>query len=209
MAIITPPATLAIGQQRITQVTYDVSETSDASGHMAVRIGGLPRWRMTLGMPTPLEPARADAWKALGLQLRGRINHLAMWDAQRPQPRGTMRGTMTLGATEAAGDTAVVISAGAGQALRTLLAGDWLQIGTGVGTSVLVMVVADATANGSGVITVTVEPPLRYGFASGTAVTWDRPVAYYKRMNGEVGWDNVPLTGGHGGLALDLLEQWT
>jgi hypothetical protein len=208
MAIITPPTTLAIGQQRITQVTYDMSETSDASGHMAVRIGGLPRWRMSLGMPSPLEPARADAWKALALQLRGRINHLAMWDGQRPEPRGTMRGTMTLAAADAAGDTVLSIGA-AGQAGRTLLAGDWLQIGVGVGTSVLVMVTADATANGSGVISVTVEPPLRYAFAGGTAVTWQRPLGYYKRMNGEVGWDNVPLTGGHGGLSLDLLEQWT
>jgi hypothetical protein len=209
MAVITPPSTLAIGAQRIEQVTYDMTETSDVTGSMSVRIGGLPRWRMTVGMPTPLEPARADVWKALVLQLRGRINHLAMWDGQRPQPRGTMRGTMTLSAGASAGATSVSITAGAGQASRTLLAGDWLQIGTGVGTSVLVMVVSDATANGSGVITATIEPPLRYAFSSGAAVTWDRPVAYYKRISGAAGWDNVPLTGAHGGLSLDLIEQWT
>lgn len=209
MAVITPPTTLAIGAQRISQVTYDMSETSDATGDMSVRIGGLPRWRMALGTPTPLYPAEMDAWKSLVLRLRGRINHLAMWDAQRPQPRGTMRGTLTLSASAAAGATAISITGGAGEAGRTLLAGDWLQIGTGVGASVLVCMVADATANASGVIAVNVEPPLRYAFASGAAVTWDRPVAYYKRMNGEVGWDNVPMTRGHGGLSLDLIEQWT
>lgn len=208
MAIITPPATLAVGAQRIEQITYDISEVSDSSGAMSVRVGGLPRWRMNLGMPSPLEPVRADQWKAILAKLRGRINHLAMWDAGRPVPRGTMRGTMTLSASAAAGATAVSVVA-SGQAGTTLRAGDWLQFGSGVGTSVLVMVADDATANGSGVISINIEPPLRYAFGSGTAVTWDRPVAYYRRMSGAVGWDNIPLTGAQGGISFDLLEQWT
>ena len=209
MAIITPPTTIAVGPQRFDQITYDISETSDSSGAMSVRVGGLPRWRMSLNMPSPLEPVRADVWKSLLVKLRGRINHLAMWDAGRPVPRGTMRGTMTLSASAVAGAPSVSITAGGGQAGTTLRAGDWLQIGTGVGTSVLIMVADDATANGSGVISVNVEPPLRYAFSSGTAVTWDRPVGYYRRLSGSAGWDNIPLTGGHGGMALDLLEQWT
>jgi hypothetical protein len=209
MALITAPTTLQIGQQRIELVTYDLSETSDASGFMAVRSGGPPRWRMSLGSPRIINPVAASAWKSLILRLRGRVNHLAIWDAARPAPMGTLRGTLTLAAGVGAGAASLSITGGAGQAGRTLLAGDWLQLSTGVGSSQLVCVTADAIANGSGVIAASIEPPLRIGFGGGAAVTWDRPVGYYRQRVGAAGWDNQPNAVGQGGFALDLVEQWS
>jgi hypothetical protein len=122
---------------------------------------------------------------------------------------GTMRGTLTLNAAPSAGAVAISVTGGAGQAGKTLQAGDYLQIGSGLGTSQVVMVMADATANGSGVIALTTEPPLRTAFASGTAVQWDRPAAYFKQQGTAVAWSYEPgreiVTTG---MAVDLLEVW-
>ena len=65
---------------------------------------------------------------------------------------------------------------------------------------------ADATANGSGVIALTVEPPLRTAFSNGAAVTWDKPIAYYKQAAAP-SWAYKPGRT-MGGFALDLLESW-
>ena len=90
----------------------------------------------------------------------------------------------------------------------TLLAGDWLQLGSGLGTSQLVKVVADAQAGTNSRMTVQVEPPLRIQFASTTAVTWDRPLAYYKQI-GAPQWSYRPgMVAKQGGFALDLLEAF-
>jgi hypothetical protein len=119
-----------------------------------------------------------------------------------------MRGTLTVSGTPAAGATSATITGGAGQAGTTLKANDWIQFGTGL-TSQLVNITADATANGSGVITVTFEPPLRIALTNGSAVAWDRPVAHYKMVNKEVMFDYDPGYLTKGGVALDLLEQWS
>jgi hypothetical protein len=90
--------------------------------------------------------------------------------------------------------------------LADLKAGDWLQIGTGVGTSQLVKVTADAQETNAGTMTLSFEPPLRTAISGAAAVTWDRPVAYYKQTS-------APRWGYHArrstGYALDLLESWT
>lgn len=208
MSVVTPSATaaqylasLSIGQQR-----FDLTEQSDTNGHTATRLLAPPRWRLAMSTLDALEPAVSALWKAIAVQLRGRVNHLAMWDITQPAPRGTARGTMLTSGTTAAGATSATISGVA--AGSTLLAGDWLQIGSGVGTSHYLMVTADATANGSGVIVVTFEPPTRIAFAGSTAVTWDKPVAYFKQTPDSLSWSGAAGSSDVGGFAFDLLESW-
>lgn len=193
------------------QVRYDLLARSDTSGTDQARLYGPPRWVMSLVQPALLTPEAGRAWQSLVVGLRGRGNHLKAWDVGRPQPLGTYRGSgVTLSSTVTAGDVSITLTGGVGLAARTLLAGDKFQIGTGVGTSQLVMVMADAVADGSGQITVQVEPPLRLGFTSGTAVTLQRPCAYFKQQATTGTWTYeqaaVPLITG---MALDLLENWT
>lgn len=207
MAIITLPTTLRIAEAGFGQARYDMAEMSDATGHSAARLFGPPRWRAWLRSHKAIAIEEASIWEAMLLQLRGGVNHLALHDRHRPAPLGTMRGTMTLSGAHSAGAVAVTVTAGAGQASRTLLTGDWLQIGTGLGTSQLVKVMADATANGSGVISLTVEPPLRTAFSSGVAVAWDKPLAYYKQIS-EPSWSYTSMQAA-GGFAVDLLESWS
>lgn len=216
MSVVTWPAGLkAPAEFTISQARYDQVELSDATGHAAARIFGPPRWQVALRSVDAFSLAEAGVYEAMLLQLRGGINHLALYDFVRSAPQGTMRGTLTLNGAHVAGQgTAVLplsVTGGAGQASTTLKMGDWLQIGSSgsPGASQLVKVVADATANGSGVIALTVEPPLRTAFSSGAAVTWDKPVAYYKQT-GKPQWSYRPnKVFKQSGFALDLLESWT
>jgi hypothetical protein len=203
-------ATLAplLAECGVEQVRYDMLESSDATGSQAARLFGPPRWRLAVRSKDAFTLVQAGAYEAVLLQLRGGVNHLSMYDPVRTAPQGTVRGTLTLNGSHSAGVTAISVTAGVGQSGLTLKAGDWLQIGTGLGTSQLVKVMADATVNGSGVIALTVEPPLRTAFSTGAAVTWDKPLAYYKQQ-GTPQWSYRPgMRMRQGGFALDLLESW-
>gem|GEM_PF-682160 len=209
MSIVTWPAGLkAPAEFTVSQARYDMVEMSDATGHTSARLFGPPRWQVSLRSVDAFSLVDAGVYEAMLLQLRGGVNHLALYDFIRSAPQGSMRGTLTLNGAHSAGATSVSVTGGVGQASTTLRAGDWLQIGTGLGTSQLVKVMADATANGSGVIALTVEPPLRTAFSSGAAVTWDKPLAYYKQT-GKPQWSYRPnRIFKQGGFALDLLESW-
>lgn len=207
MAIITAPATLALGPDcTIGDIRSDSVGGSDPSGWEQAAIYGPPRWTQTLVSPPSTSAGDAAAWRTMILGLRGHTNRLAMWPAAHPYPRGTMRGTMTLSAAIAAGANTASISAGSGQAARTLLAGDWLQIGMGLGTSQLIRVSADATSNGSGVITITFDHVARLAFASGSAVTWLRPLGYWVRTEADASWGYVGRRGGQ--HQVDLVEAF-
>jgi hypothetical protein len=208
MAIITPSTAIICARFAFGQRRSDIAEVSEVTGAASIRLGGPPRWKLAMESPQMLNPAQVAIWQPLLMNLRGRVNHLAMWDIGQLAPLGTMRGTMTISGTPAAGATSVTITAGVGQAATTLKANDWLQFGSGL-TSQLVNVTADATANGSGVITVTFEPPLRAALTNGSAVTWDRPVAHYKMVNSDFLLEYNPAYLTKGGVALDLLEQWS
>lgn len=387
MSIITVPAGLvAPAGCTIGQARYDLTESSDSTGSEAARLLGPPRWSMSLRSIDAMTPAEAGLWEAMVLQLRGRVNHLAVHDFGRPAPAGTLRGSPTLNASASAGATSIVLAGvrtgrnlltqtrafdgsawtainggtvtpntatapdgtvsadtltdasgtlaagrrqtvsipdgtesytgsvhllkttggtsttvqaqvvlvngstvtrncrintdtgavlagvanvvsvdanwwrvdmtavnnasgntqarldvfpavdtynGAGNVgattgsctawgaqlelgatvtayeVPTLLAGDWLQIGTGVGTSQLVKAVADATAAIDGTMTVTFEPPLRIAFSGGAAVACEKPVGYFKQTSAP-GWSyRIGRSRKQGGFALDLLESWT
>lgn len=204
MAVITLTDTLAgqlvdmrWGQQRFDMVSRSMF------GAQALEFG-VPLWTLEL-VPPPATERNIGPWKALLLALAGQLNQLEAWDPRRPIPLGTMRGVMTLSAAAAQGATALSITAGAGQAGKTLLAGDMLQLGSGA-TQQVVMVVAGATASGTGVIGVDVQPPLRTAFGAGAAVLWDKPKALFRRADSASSWQYAPGYAQVSGLS--LLEDW-
>ena len=209
MSVIALPTGLMIGAFSMGQKRFDLTEVSDSGGSTAARLLGPPRWVAGLSSPQGgIDLAAASLWEALVLQLRGQVNHLALYDLVRVAPRGTCRGTMTLNALAAQGATSIVIAV-TGQNGLKLLTGDWLQIGSGTGGQ-LVKVMADATANAA-TITVTIEPPIRpaAGFAGGTAVTWDKALGHYKMVSEAPTWTYDAGNLAVSGFAIDLLEQWT
>lgn len=209
MAIITLPTTLPIGAgSGFGQRRFDLLAQSDSTGAQQTRLLGPPRWTLALQPPDPMRVDEAGQWAALAASLRGRVNVLWAFDPARRAPQGTLRGTLTLAAAAAIGAAALSVTGGAGQAGKTLRAGDLLQLGSGLGTSQLVMVLADATADGSGVVALSVEPPLRTAFSAGAAVTWDTPRAHFRLQSDALAWT---YRGGGllaSGLAMDFTETW-
>lgn len=197
MAVIQVPVGLSVGRQTWAQKRNDLHFTSPF-GSQSVEISP-PQWESSIEGTFKM-PA---LWQSMLLQLRGKTNQLALWNMGRPVPTGTMRGAMTMAAT-AQGATALSITA-AGQASKTLLAGDYLGFGSGT-TQQVVMVVANATSDAAGVIAVTVEPPLRTAFAASSAVTWDRPKALFRSSGSKFQWEYEP--GKVFGMSLDLIEDW-
>jgi hypothetical protein len=115
-----------------------------------------------------------------------------------------MRGTMILNANAAQGATTLQIVA-SGENAKTLLQGDMLGIGSLL-TQQVVMVVSDATSNGSGIISVTIEPALRNAFSSGESVTWNMPMALFRRVDSNSGWNYYGSV--VEGFTMDLREDW-
>jgi hypothetical protein len=199
MSIIQFPSGLEVAKQSWMQQRNDV-EFRSMFGAQAVEASG-PLWATTITAPTDLS-SLLGPWEALVLQLRGRVNQLAVWKMSRPVPLGTMRGTMTMSAA-AQGATSLSIQS-ASFPSSTLRAGDCLGVGSGL-TQQVVMVLSDATADSSGNITVQIEPPLRNAFSAGAAVTWNKPCALFRRKTSATQWDYEP--GIASGMMLDLLED--
>lgn len=203
MAIITPHSSIGFGLgSGITQRIYGTAGESRATGSIQYVMTGEPRWMLTLASPKMMTAIEAGRWRAMLLSLRGRTHHLACWDPGRALPQGSARSAMTLGAAASKGAGAASIAGGNG----TLKTGDWLQIGPlGLGTSQLVCLVADATVPG----VVQFEPPLRQGFASGAAVTFNKASSLFKLTGADLPEFSVAASAGQiAGLKFNLLEQW-
>jgi hypothetical protein len=204
MSIVTMSTNLFVGSLSIEQVRYDMVESSDADGTEATRIFGFPKWRVAMSGGDILTADQSAVWASMLLSLNGRSNVLAIFDAAKPTPRGTITGALTLNADVAPGTSSMVMTGATG----TLKQGDWLQIGTGVGTSQFVKVQADATAS-AGLITVTFRPHSRYTFTAGTAVTYDHPLLYTRLLNKSSKWSYNTGSQLENGYPIDLLETFS
>jgi hypothetical protein len=201
MSVITFPDGLYVSKFSFGLANNDVTYRS-AFGAQSVKASA-PMWSASIELDM-INENLTGAYQALVMKLRGAQNQLAVWNFARPEPVGTMRGSMTLSGSHAAGAVVLSIDAGAGEAAKTLKAGDLVGFGSGTNQH-LVMIVEDATANGSGVISVNIEPPLRNTFSNGTAVTWDKPKALFRLENDKVSWSYESVFAS--GFALDLLED--
>jgi hypothetical protein len=197
MAIISIPIGFSVARQTWEQQRNDL-EFRSMFGAQAVELAA-PVWTTTIDASLK----RPEQWQVLMMQLKGRTNQVALWNFGRPVPKGSMRGTMTASAT-AQGATSMTITA-SGQSAKTLLAGDFIGVGSGL-TQQVVMVTADATSNASGVITVTFEPALRNSLSAGASVVWDKPKALFRRAESKSGWIYEP--GKVTDLSLSLREDW-
>lgn len=198
MSIIYLPADMLFGGGcGMGQRNYDMLSASEVTGSSQSRTFAPARWVLKLVSPAKLNYLESAAWERVALQLRGKANHLAAHDPGRPVPYGTRRGSLALGAGCVAGATVINVT-GSG----SLLTGDYLQIGSGLGTSQLVKVMATTTGP-----SVEIAPPIRIAFATGTPVTWDKPMAYFKQVGESASWSYA--TGLQSGFAIDLLEDWS
>lgn len=210
MIVIDWPATLSAGDgSGFGQLRNDLVSPNDVVGGEQVRLLGPPRWGLSIVQPQVLPQRLAGQWQAVMLRLRGRVNLLYAWDFGRPYPIGTLRGAYALSATPAAGADTISFAPGAGMAGKTLLAGDWIQIGTGaLGNNQLVKVVADYAVSGGGSISPTFEPPLRKGFVSGSPVILSRAKSHFRAASERSVWSSAQSMHVVSGMTLDLVEYF-
>lgn len=209
MSVITIDPDMLFGSFVLTQLNFEVENVSDVTGNTEVIRLGHPRWKASFTSSNDLTLAQSSKWERVAMKIRGRLNHIAVWDPVRVLPEGTARGTMTLYQAANASDTSVVVSAGSGQAGTTLEVGDPLQIGDGVGTSQYVKVTERVVLDANGRGTVNFEPYLRKGFIVGTPINYTRPVFYGKVTVGAApSWSYATNAKLSSGFNFDVVEQW-
>lgn len=206
MAIIQFPTKLPVESRSFGFRRFDLTATSPVTGTTQSVSYGLPKLSCSLTVGT-VDELTAGIAQALLMKLKGQSNLLSVWNHARPVPLGTYcddTPTLLLSSAVAVGDTTMTISGG--KALGTLLAGDWLGIGSS-STKQMIMVTDDATANASGVITISFQFSARNAFTSATAIEWNYPTALFRMISSGSSWSNQNVV--TTGLIFDLLEDWT
>ena len=158
----------------VQSVTQRVSASPFGGSEQAIDLLN-DRWLCSVELP-PSRQAAAAAIEAFIGAMRGQTNTVQLWHFSRPQPQGTVRGTLTLSATAAQGASSIVVT-GCSPSTGTLKAGDLLGVG-----GLLLMVASDCTA-AAGVITVPITNRLRTAQSSGAAVTWDKPKGTFRMLS--------------------------
>ncbi len=173
MIAIAIPSTFKAASFSMRLETNERAFASPYGGSEQVLDMGNDRWSASVILPAgPPEIAMRNG--AFINALRGQTNICYLWHLAQPVPLGTMRGTPTAQAA-AIGSQSLVLNSVAG---ATLLAGDMIGV-----SGLLLQVAEDATANGAGVMVVKVVNKLRLAVANGSAVTWNRPTAPFRKVS--------------------------
>jgi hypothetical protein len=140
-------------------------------------------WSASVSIPSVRRDLAAD-WKAMLVALKGSVGTFLLGDPDYDTPRGTVSGTPTLSGT--AGDSTVSVTM-----TGTLLAGDYIQLGTGSAAR-LHQVLVDQSGNGN----LEIWPDLRSTY-SGETVIYSSPKGVFRLGNSTTSWsiDNASFYG--------------
>jgi hypothetical protein len=167
---VTLPAHTGIASIGFRMVNTNAVSESPFTGVQQVQGYSRQRWEVDVTLP-PLKHADAVQWIAFLASLRGRFGTFTLGDPMATSPAGTATSATVTGA---AGDQSVTVTM-----TGTLLAGDYIQIGTGL-HRVLV--------NRSGSGTLEIWPALRTA-ASAVAAVLVNPVGRFRLMADDPAWN--------------------
>lgn len=147
-------------------------------------------WSASVSIPSVRRDLAAD-WKAMLVALKGSVGTFLLGDPDYATPRGTVSGTPTLSGT--AGDSTVSITM-----TGTLLAGDYIQLGTGSAAR-LHQVLVDQSGSGN----LEIWPDLRSTY-SGETVIYSSPKGVFRLGQSTTSWsiDNASFYG----ISFDAIE---
>lgn len=205
MAVVTFSETLGVADFTWGQLVREISSGSQFSLGQSVGVAG-PLWLATIAQSN-IKEVDSGAWQVLAMRLAKKADRLELWNLLRPEPLGTLRGTLTFNGAHAQNATTLLVSGGAGQAGATIKAGDYLGMGSAT-TQQVVVAQADATADGAGNISIDISlTPLRNSFSGGASVVWSKPKALFRHTASRAVWK---YSRGKmvSGIALDLIENW-
>jgi hypothetical protein len=140
-------------------------------------------WSASVSIPSVRRDLAAD-WKAMLVALKGSVGTFLLGDPDYVTPRGTVSGTPTLSGT--AGDSTVSVTM-----TGTLLAGDYIQLGTGSAAR-LHQVLVDQSGSGN----LEIWPDLRSTY-SGETVIYSSPKGVFRLGQSTTSWsiDNASFYG--------------
>lgn len=142
------------------------------------------RWEVDMDIAPTLRD-RGGVVEGFIASLRGQFGTFLMSPLHALTPRGTINQVgITLGASASKGARALTL-AGMGNT-RTILRGDFIQLGTGI-DSRLYIVTEDTTSNAGGAGTISIEPALRADASSGAAVVVSSPKGVWRLAGNAIG----------------------
>jgi hypothetical protein len=168
MAIIYPlntPTSIGIESIELRAVNSVAISQSPFTFKQQVISHGGQKWEASVSIPI-VHRDLAAPWKAMLVALKGQVGTFLLGDPDYATPRGTVSSCALSGA--AGEDTATVVMTG------SLLAGDYIQLGTG-SSSRLHKVLVDQTGDGS----LEIWPALKSTYTS-SAVTFNSPKGVFR-----------------------------
>jgi hypothetical protein len=124
-------------------------------------------WSVSIAMP-PMNQPTAEAWMTFLTALRGTSGTFWIGDVAHAIPRGTATGTPVVNTAQSAMSSTLMTRGWTSGA--TFLAGDFIQLGTGVQQR-MYKSLTNQTANGGGYITFDIFPILREGVSDDQPIT--------------------------------------
>lgn len=135
------------------------------------------RWKASVSLP-PMPREDADVWRAWLTKLSGLENTFNMGDPLSAEPKGSAGGTPLVAGANQIGNSLDIDGATSSQT-GWLLAGDYIQLGTGSDAR-LYMVIGDVDTDGSGNATISIWPNIRTAFADNTPVVTSDTVGTWR-----------------------------
>lgn len=165
---LTPPASPGYRSRELQGMTRVGMVQSPFTGQQQVQPWQAQWLQFTFSLPV-MTDAQAGAWTAFFMALNGREGTFYLGDSVRKVPRGTIAGTVTVGAGAVANATTLPLSGGTG----AFAVGDWLQVFATTSARLHRVVQVNAGS-------VDVFPRLRSAYANGSAITYANPVGRFR-----------------------------
>jgi hypothetical protein len=146
------------------------------------------RWSAVVTIP-PVKRADAEYWNSFFLRLRGKFGTFLLGDPAASSPRGSASsapGTPLVKGGSQTGNE-LEIDGAPNSATGYLLAGDYLQLGSG-STARLYKVLQDVNTNASGEATLNLWPDLRSSPSDNSAVIFTNPRGVFRLAQNDATW---------------------
>lgn len=191
MAISYPlalPTATGIAKVRITpRSVVSVSQSPFTGAQQAQEHQG--QWfEADITLP-PMIRADADAWISFFLKLNGRRGTFLLGDPAAATPRGTIAGSPVVDGAHAV--RAKVLALRGLTVGTTLLAGDYIQLGSG-GAARLHKNLNDVTADGTGKVSLDIWPALRSAYSDAAVVVTSSAKGLFRLASNEMPFDIAP-----------------
>jgi len=162
------------------------------------------RWKASVSLP-PLRRDLMEPWVAFLLSLKGQYGTFLLNDPNCATPRGSAGVTPGTPVVMGAGQTGdeLDIDGLPTSATGYLLAGDYIQLGTG-SSATLHKVLADVNSNGSGEATLDIWPSLRSSPADNATVTLSSAKGVFRLANNIQQWEINNMS--NYGITFDCVE---